>query len=140
MKLITVKHVEYIAFTLARQYLSWDEPIPDFSSSDKGVLQSCVSNAFQTYGKKELYPGFYDKASVLFYQMIKNHPFINGNKRIALTTLSVFLFINGKWIDIENKEIYEFAVWVAKSNPKAKRGTIQAIKDLIRKHTIDLKT
>ena len=72
------------------------------------------------------------------YLMIKNHPFENGNKRIAVCTLFVFLAINGKWVDILNESLYRFAVWVAESMPEMKDGTVLAIKDFIVKNTISL--
>lgn len=47
--------------------------------------------------------------------MIKNHPFQNGNKRIAMTTLFYALYINDLWIKVTNQELYNFAVWIAES-------------------------
>ncbi len=66
--------------------------------------------------------------------MIKNHPFQNGKKRIAITTLLVFLAKNEKWIKVDNKEFYNFAKWVAESNPKLKDEVINAIKSFIEKN------
>ncbi|MCD6413541.1 MAG: type II toxin-antitoxin system death-on-curing family toxin [Elusimicrobia bacterium] len=51
---------------------------------------------------------------------VKNHPFQNGNKRIAITTLLVFLYKNGKWIKADIYEFYEFAMWVAQSPARMK--------------------
>ena len=96
MKNITVKEVEYIAFKLAQEMLSFDEPIPDFSTRFPNILESCLATPFQSFAKKSLYPTFVSKAAMLFYLLIKNHPFQNGNKRIAMTTLFVFLYRNGK--------------------------------------------
>ncbi len=134
MKPITIKGVEYLAFQLAKKHMEWDEPIPDFSTRFPGVLESCLANAFQTYGKKELYPTLLDKAAVIFYQMIKNHPFLNGNKRIAVTTLLTFLFLNNKWIAVSNEQLYQLAVWIAESQPRLRRGATIAIKDFIRQN------
>ena len=64
---------------------------------------------------------------MLFYLMIKNHPFQNGNKRIAMTTLFVFLYLNRKWLKVDSKELYNFAVWVAQSPAKLKDETVKAI-------------
>jgi death-on-curing protein len=47
---------------------------------------------------KRLYPTLVATAAILFYLMIKNHPFQNGNKRIAITTLLTFLYNNNKWL------------------------------------------
>jgi death-on-curing family protein len=71
--------------------------------------------------------------------MIKNHPFQNGNKRIAMTTLFYFLYKNKKWLKVDNQELYNFAVWVAESNSKLKKETTQAIKTFLKNYLVDLK-
>ncbi|MCX6785530.1 MAG: Fic family protein [Candidatus Komeilibacteria bacterium] len=53
-----------------------------------------MEQPYQTFGGKQLYPGLIKKSAILFYLMIKNHPFQNGNKRIAMTTLFYFLYKN----------------------------------------------
>ncbi|MBI3046471.1 MAG: type II toxin-antitoxin system death-on-curing family toxin [Candidatus Harrisonbacteria bacterium] len=127
MKSITISEVEYVAFRLAKEHMLWDEPIPDFGSRFPNILESCLASPFQSFGGKKLYKGLLEKASVLFYLMVKNHPFKNGNKRIAMTTLLYFLYKNKKWIKVDNQELYNFAKWVAASNPKLRRETIAAI-------------
>ena len=91
IKRISIDIVEYVAHTLAVETMSWDEPIPDFGTRYPNILESCISAPFQEYEGKELYKGLTAKAAILFYLMIKNHPFQNGNKRIAVTTLFLFL-------------------------------------------------
>jgi death-on-curing family protein len=132
MKPMTIEEVEYLAFELAKKHMQWNEPIPDFSTRYPGVLESCLANAFQTYGKKDLYPTMLDKAAILFYQMIKNHPFLNGNKRIAVTTLLTFLYLNNKWIRVSNDELYQLAVEVARGHPRLRKLVILNIKEFIR--------
>ena len=133
-KRLTIKEAEYLAHSLAKYQMSWDEPIPDFGTRYPGKLEGTLSAVYQTYGKKDLYPTFTDKASNLFYLIIKNHPFLNGNKRIAVTSLLTFMYLNKKWIDVENEVLYEMAVWVAKSNPQVKNGVVLAIKEFISKN------
>jgi len=138
MKAITVAEVEYLAYELAEKQMEWNEPIPDFGTRYIGKLESCLSAGFQTYAKKELYPSLLDKVSIIFYLMIKNHPFMNGNKRIAIATILTFLYINDKWLDVSNDELYHFAVWVAASNPRLKDGVVLAINSFIKSGMIDL--
>lgn len=138
MKVLKVSHVEEIAHQMATRQMRWDEPIPDFGTRYSGKLESCLVQAFQTFDKKDLYPGLNNKAAVIFYLMIKNHPFINGNKRIAVTSTIIFLFLNKKWLSVSNEELYEIAVWVAKSNPKTKDGVILAIRNFIDRSTKDI--
>jgi len=138
MRKITFREVEYIAFSLAKQKMSFHEPIPDFSTRYPNILESCLAIPFQSFEKKNLYPGFYQKAAVLFYLMIKNHPFQNGNKRIAMTTLFVFLFMNKKWLEVDVQELYNFTVWVASSPAKVKDETIKAIEKFLRTYAARL--
>jgi len=101
------------------------------------VLESCVLTPFQRFSGKALYPTLTGKASILFYLMIKNHPFQNGNKRIAITTLLTFLFGNGKWLKADTQEMYNFTVWVAQSPSRFKEQVVAAIQKFIRDHLAD---
>jgi len=138
MRIITLREVEYVAFRLAREMLAFDEPIPDFSTRFPHILESCLAAPFQSFSKRPLYAGLISKASMLFYLMIKNHPFQNGNKRIAMTTLFVFLYLNGKWIEADTQELYNFTVWIAQSPPRFKDETVQAIGKFLRIHLVKL--
>jgi death on curing protein len=139
MRPVTVSEVEYLAFKLAKKQMEWDEPIPDFGTHYPGKLESCLANAFQSYNKRDLYPSLIDKAAIIFYQMVKNHPFLNGNKRIAVTTLFTFLFLNNKWLKVNNEELYQIALWTAESPPRTKDGVVLAVKDFIKNNIIDTK-
>ncbi|MEK9194389.1 MAG: type II toxin-antitoxin system death-on-curing family toxin [Patescibacteria group bacterium] len=138
MKSISIVEVEYVAFSLARKFMMWNEPIPDFGSRFPNILESCLIIPFQTFGGKKLYKGFVEKAAILFYLMVKNHPFQNGNKRIAMTTLFYFLHKNKKWLRVDNQELYNFAKWVAASNPKLKEPTTLAIQKFLETYMIGL--
>jgi death-on-curing family protein len=131
--------VEYIAFRLARETMDFKEPIPDFSTRFPNVLESCLAVPFQRFAQKSLYQGLIAKAAILFYLMIKNHPFTNGNKRIAMTTLFVFLYKNKKWLKVDNQELYNFAVWVASSPPRLKDETAKAVEKFLKTYLVDLK-
>lgn len=135
---LSLIEVEYAAFRLARELMTWDEPIPEFGLRFPNILESCLNAPFQTFGKKQLYPGLVHKASILFYLMIKNHPFKNGNKRIAIMTLLYFLYENKKWLHARNREMYEFAKWVAESDPRRKDGILAAVRGFLEEHMIEL--
>lgn len=60
--------------------------------------------------------------------MTKNHPFLNGNKRLAVTTMLNFLAKNGKWIKASPIALYEIAKLVAKSKPHQKDDMVAAFK------------
>ncbi|MCK4578414.1 MAG: type II toxin-antitoxin system death-on-curing family toxin [Candidatus Marinimicrobia bacterium] len=137
MKIITLADVEYIAFRLARENLSFDEPIPDFTTRFPHVLESCIITPFQKFSGKTLYPSLAAKAAMLFYLMIKNHPFQNGNKRIAITTLLTFLHSNGKWLQADTQELYNVTMWVAQSPSAFKEQVVAAVLQFIRDHLVD---
>ena len=139
MQELTIAEVKYVAYRLAKELLSWDEPIPEFKTRFPNILESCLVIPFQTFGKKPLYKGMVSKAAMLFYLMIKNHPFQNGNKRIAMTTLFYFLYKNNQWLRVDNRELYNFTKWVAESNPKLKEETAKAIEKFIKMYLVDRK-
>ncbi len=135
---VTILDIEYVAHRLARETMSWSEPIPDFSTRYTNALERCVEQPYQAFGGKQFYPGLIKKSAILFYLLIKNHPFQNGNKRIAMVTLFYFLYKNNKWIKVDNQELYNFAKWVAESNPKLKKSTIDAIETFLNAYILDL--
>ncbi len=132
----TLSEIEYLAFDLAKRLMEYDEPIPPFNTRYPDKLESCLKTPFQTFNKKSLYKTFEDKASVLFYLMIKNHPFQNGNKRIAVVTLYYFLFCNGRQLKVDNIKLYEFAREVASSDAKQKENILIKIKEFIIRFSI----
>ena len=140
MKELTIQEVEYTAFRMAQELLKFDEPIPDFTTRFPNVLESYLRTPFQKFGRKYLYQTFVSKAAMLFYLMIKNHPFQNGNKRIAITTLLLFLLMHKKnWVGANIQDFYNFTIWVAQSLSKEKQYVIYAIEGFITKQFIILK-
>ena len=127
-KPLSLAEVEYIAFSLAEKFMTWNEPIPEFGSRFPHILESCLAVPFARFGKKDLYRGVVDKGIMLFYLLIKNHPFRNGNKRIAVMCLLYFLYKNGKWIYVRNERLYRFARHVAASRPQKREPIVKDIK------------
>jgi len=138
MKIITVAVVKYVAFELAKKHLTFDQPIPDFTTRFPNVLESCVVTPFQKFSGKFLYPSFVLKAAVLLYLMIKNHPFQNGNKRIAITTLLTFLFVNKKWLEVDQTTLLNFSLWIAESQSEYMDHVVAAIEQFIKGHLVPL--
>lgn len=138
MKTLTISEVEFVAHRLAVELMRWGEPIPDFGTRFPNALESCLRAPFQRFGGRVLYKGLLGKASILFYLMIKNHPFQNGNKRIAMTTLFYFLMENKKWLRVDEREFYNFAKWVAESNPRLKTETVRAVETFLKAYLIDM--
>ena len=135
---VSIAEVELVAFQLANELLKYNEPIPDFGTRFPTILESCLVAPFQEFAGKSLYKGLVRKSAVLFYLMIKNHPFKNGNKRIAMMTMFYLLYKNNKWLSVDNQVLYNFAKWVAASDPSVKDATIQATEKFLSDHLADL--
>ena len=134
---ITIEVIKSIAHRLAISTMDWDEPIPEFNTRYPHVLESCIATPFQRFSKKYLFSGLSGKAAILFYLMVKNHPFQNGNKRIAVTTLLTFLYLNNKWLKIDNATLYNTALWTAESPAEAKEDVVNYLEKFIKKNLID---
>lgn len=139
IKKLSVIELEQIAFQLAMELMTFNEPIPDFTTRFSNILESCLLTPFQTFVKKPLYKGLTGKAAIMFYLLVKNHPFQNGNKRIAITALLTFLYKNNKWIKTDSKEFYNFSIWVAQSPRQFQAETVMAIEKFIKSHLVSLK-
>jgi death-on-curing family protein len=107
--------------------MNFDEPLPPFETRYPGKVEACLSAAFQTYGGQPLYFRFTRKAAVIFYGVIKNHPFINGNKRMAVMLTLTFFYENDRWLNVPPEALYKIAWDVAYSHPKDRDVMIDAL-------------
>lgn len=71
---------------------------------DFGALESALAQPEMTFGGEDLYPTLIDKASALAYSLCMNHPFVDGNKRVAHASMEIFLVLNGFEIDATTDE------------------------------------
>jgi death on curing protein len=60
------------------------------SIQDIGLLESAVARLQASYAGEDLYSTLFEKAAALFHSLLKNHPFIDGNKRISLAATGFF--------------------------------------------------
>jgi prophage maintenance system killer protein len=128
-----LKIIEYIK----RERLVKEEAGNLFGIEREGSFKGLLGNLYQTFGRKELYPTIETKASHLLYFTIKDHPFSDGNKRIAS-----FLFIyylnkighlnrkNGER-KINDNGLTALALLIAESDPKEKEIMIKLVQQLI---------
>lgn len=134
---LSVGEVEYVAHALAADWFGDDEPIPEFSTRYPDRLESCLQQPFVELMGLDPYPGLAAKASILFYLMTKNHPFMNGNKRLAVTTILNLLAKNGKWLKASPEALYRIARKVASSDPREKDVVVKALELFIVKNMIE---
>jgi len=96
-----------------------DRAIREYGGSpellDLGRLEATLAVPRQTMFGEELYLDIFSKAAILFYLLIKNHPFVDGNKRTAFLALMRFLNINGYTLNATNDDLYQFTIDVASS-------------------------
>lgn len=72
---------------------------------DENLLESAIEAPFQTFGGQDLYPTLIEKAARLCYGLVKNHPFLDGNKRTGIHVALVLLEINGAEIEYTDDEL-----------------------------------
>lgn len=100
-------------------------------------FKSSISTIYQSFGETDLYPTLEDKASALLYFIVKNHSFIDGNKRIGATIFLYFLKKNNALYKagkerINNDALATLTILVATSRPEDKDIMMQLIKTIIK--------
>ena len=85
----------------------------DTGLRDEGLLESALNAPFQSFGNVEPFPSIQQKAARLGFGLIKNHPFVDGNKRIGAHAMLVFLALNGIELEYTQEELSEIILNVA---------------------------
>jgi len=79
---------------------------------DTGLIQSAAQAPKQSFGGEDAYPDVFKKAAVYLHRIIMNHPFVDGNKRTAITAATIFLEQNGYRFTAPEGELENFALKV----------------------------
>lgn len=87
---------------------------------DINMLDLALNSPFQTFDGEDLYVGDLKKITHLGYSIIKNHPFIDGNKRIGLHAMLILFNINGYSLKYSQEELISIIFDVASSNKSEK--------------------
>ena len=82
---------------------------------DTSLLESALLSPFQSFNDKDLFPSIQAKAARLGYGITKNHPFIDGNKRIGAHLMLLFLYFNNVELSYTQKELSEIILMIASS-------------------------
>ena len=98
---------------------------------DEGMLDSALNAPFQTFGGEDVYPSLLQKAAHLCFGLVKNHPFVDGNKRTGAHVMLVLLALNGIELQHTQAELSDVILQLA-------AGTIQSsdLLNLILTHQI----
>ena len=80
---------------------------------DEGMLDSALNSPFQTFGGEDVYPSLQQKAARLCFGLVKNHPLVDGNKRIGAHAMLVFLALNGIELQHTQSELSDVILQLA---------------------------
>ena len=122
---------------IRRELIAKNEASDLFGQDNSDNLKGILGNIYQTFDKKELYPSLEEKAAHLLYFIIKDHPFVDGNKRIASFLFIYFLDRNGfLYREIGEKKINDntliaLALLIAISDPNEKDKLIKIVTNLL---------
>jgi death-on-curing protein len=78
-----------------------------------GFLESAVMSCYQSFADENLYPAITDKAARMAYVICHNHPFIDGNKRVAVTAMLVTLRLNEINLSFTQQELIDLGLGIA---------------------------
>ena len=79
---------------------------------DLGLLESAVSRPQASFGGEDLYPTIFLKAGALVHSLLRNHAFVDGNKRTSMFSAMTFFELNGYIFEAKQKEVVNFALKV----------------------------
>jgi len=132
-------HTKNVKYPSKSQYLELvDQMRSEFNSTVFGKLkdksfESAIAQIKQAFGKKDAYPSIEEKAAMLLYLIVKNHAFVDGNKRIAAACFLLFLENNGLLTNrqqdpiISNEALASLTLFVASS----KAEEMETVKKLL---------
>ena len=134
---ITKEELEYVA-NLFSDYMKEEQKGNNsaYEVRNTGKLESSIAQPFQKIGGKDLYPTLVSKASMLYYFCIKNHPFEDGNKRMGIFALIIYLASNGYWLDTTNEDIFNITVKTAASEMKEKDLMVSEIESFVEENIV----
>ena len=91
---------------------------------DLGLLSSAVARPQATFDGQDLYPDLFSKTAALMDSLVRNHAFIDGNKRVGITAAGLFLRIHGRQLTASNAELERFTWDVAQTHASLDSMTI----------------
>jgi len=108
-----------------------------FGREKDGSLKSAMAAVVQTFGGKDVYPSLEEKAANLLYLLVKNHPFVDGNKRVAAALFIWFLEKNGLLYRrdgakrVADDTLVAMTLLIASSRPEEKEVLVRVLVNLM---------
>ena len=100
---------------------------------DLDMLLSVLGRPQTTFDDKELYPGLFTKTAALMDSLVRNHSFVDGNKRTAITSAGLFLQFNAYRLLVENDEMVRFTLACSQS-----KLSLNEIEDWFKQYSVML--
>ena len=99
-------------------------------------FKGAIGNIYQSFGGQDVYPGLQEKAANLLYFVVKNHSFLDGNKRIAATMFLYFLDRNGALFAngekrIDDSTLVAVTIMIAESKPEEKEAMVALVMNFL---------
>lgn len=107
----------------------------DAGLRDEGLLLSALARPQATFGGTDLYPTIFEKAAALAESFARNHPFVDGNKRMALTCMRMMLKLNGYKTDVSQEEKVQIILRIIK-----REVTVQDVAEWLKKQSRRVKS
>lgn len=82
---------------------------------DRGLLESALAMPAATFASEFLHPSLHEQAAAYLFHLVKNHPFVDGNKRVGLACCLAFLRLNSVRVRASDDELVEMVLGVAQS-------------------------
>jgi len=117
--------------SLKQELLTKDEATDIFGQERGGGMAGILGAIQQTFGGQDLYPGVEEKAANLLYFVIKDHPFVDGNKRIGSFLFLLFLRLNREVLNFDDKALVALTLLIASSDPAQKDLLVRLVINLL---------
>lgn len=120
-----------------KRLISRGEATDIFGVESGDKLQGLLGNIEQTFGGRDLYPSVEEKAAHLLYFAIKDHPFVDGNKRIGALLFLLYLIRNHAIYNkhgerkINDNALTALALLIAESKPEQKQVMVRLVVNLV---------
>jgi len=129
---VSKEELEYMAVLFSQHMRREQESNGSaYEVRNTGKLESSLAQPFQEISGQELYPSLIKKASMLYYFCIKNHPFEDGNKRMGIFALMIYLAKNNYWLDTSDEKLFNMTVNTAASKMEEKDEVVRSIEEFI---------
>lgn len=102
---------------------------------DEGLLRSALARPQATFGGNDLYPTVFEKSAALAESIVRNHPFVDGNKRVAWECLDLTLDLNGYRLVASSDQGYALMMRIIE-----RQVTVQDVADWLLKHSKHVKS